>query len=287
MVTFRTGDDFRFLVCTLLICVAVIYGPPSASAQTIENSGQQRQEAQRVYDISPPLDPASEDQDPPSTQTVICGPAHLGRCLKDVALDQAGIWTSPLRLQSRDALWLLPFAGATAVAIHYDARAHQELGFDQTRVDASNDISLFGSTYATLAESGALYFVGRLKHSDHLAETGRLHAIGSWALARVIASEYPNKLTQVSVYAFATAISVSRVTSLKHFPSDALVGSVFGYLIGGYVVRHHAKQNVDSGFSFIPVVDLRTHTYGASVEVHPDNLNLANLRRLAVRLHPN
>jgi membrane-associated phospholipid phosphatase len=333
MVTFRTGDDYRFLICTLLICAAVIYGPPSASAQTTETSGEQTQEAQRVYDVSPRLDPASEDQDPPSTQTVICGPAHLGRCLKDVALDQAGIWTSPLRLQSRDALWLLPFAGATAVAIHYDARAHQGLGFDQTRIDASNNISLFGSTYATLAESGALYFVGRLKHNDHLAETGRLgaeavidatlvaealklatnrerpdegngtggfwahgtrtfsdsfpsgHAIGSWALARVIASEYPNKLTQVGVYAFATAISVSRVTSRKHFPSDALVGSVFGYLIGSYVVRHHAMQNVDSGFSFIPVVDVASHTFGASIELRPDEVNLAKLGRLVNILH--
>ena len=224
---------------------------------------------------------------------------------------------------------------ATAVAIHYDARAQQELGIDKSRIDTSNTISQFGSTYATLGAGGALYVVGRLTHNDHLAETGRLgteavidatlvaealklatnrerpdegngtggfwahgtrtfsdsfpsgHAIGSWALARVIASEYPNKLTQFGVYAFATAISVSRVTSRKHFPSDALAGSVFGYLIGGYVVRHHAAEYVDSGFSFIPVVDVRTHTYGASVELHPDNLNLANLRRLAVRLRPN
>jgi membrane-associated phospholipid phosphatase len=49
------------------------------------------------------------------------------------------------------------------------------------------------------------------------------HAIGSWAVARVIASEYPNKPTQIGVYAFATAISVSRVTSGEHLPSDALV----------------------------------------------------------------
>jgi hypothetical protein len=32
------------------------------------------------------------------------------------------------------------------------------------------------------------------------------------------------------------------------------VSSVFGYLIGGYVVRHHAAEYVDSGFSFIPVI---------------------------------
>lgn len=256
----------------------------------------------------------------------------MGRCLKDVALDQAGIWTSPLRLQSKDVLWLAPFVGATAAAIHYDARAQQELGIDQSRIDTSNTISQFGSTYATLAGGGTLYVVGRLTHNDHLAETGRLgteavidaflvaealklatnrerpdegngtggfwphgtrnfsdsfpsgHAIGSWALARVIAAEYPNTLTQVGVYALATAISVSRVTSRKHFPSDALVGSVFGFLIGSYVVRHQAAQDCNSGLSFIPRADVSTHTFGASIELHPDQLDLAKVTRLAKRM---
>jgi len=228
---------------------------------------------------------------------------------------------------------LVPFAGATALAIHCDTRALHELGIDQSRIDTSNNISLFGSTYATLAEGGALYVVGRLTHNDHLAETGRLgteavidaslvaealklatnrerpdegngtggfwphgsrqfsdsfpsgHAIGSWALARVIAAEYPNKLTQFGVYAFATAISVSRVTSEKHFPSDALVGSGLGYLIGGYVVRHHAAQNVDSGFSFIPIADVSTHTFGASLELRPGEMNLAKMGRFVNFLH--
>ena len=49
----------------------------------------------------------------------------------------------------------------------------QELG-DRSRVDTSNTISQFGSTYATLAGGGTLYVVGRLTHNDHLAETGRL-----------------------------------------------------------------------------------------------------------------
>jgi membrane-associated phospholipid phosphatase len=330
----RTRKTLQYFAPSLFICAALIYGLGPASAQTADSSGEKTHEAQPVSGTSP-SDPTSENQQQPSTQTVTCGLAHLGRCLKDIALDQAGIWTSPLHLQSRDALWLVPFAGATAVAIHYDASAQQELGIDQTRIDTSNNVSLLGSTYATLAGGGALYAVGRLTHNDHLAETGRLgteavidatlvaealklatnrerpdegngtggfwphgtlkfsdsfpsgHAIGSWALARVLASEYPNKLTQIGVYAFATAISVSRVTARKHFPSDALVGSVFGYMIGGYVVRHHAAEYVDSGFSFIPVVDGPTHTYGASIELRPDQLKLANLRRLAIRLRPN
>src|SRR5713226_5129701 len=326
-------NTFQYFAASLLILAAVIYGPGTASAQTTD-SGDKTHEAnpQRVSDASRSY-PAPENQQQPSTQTVVCGPAHLGQCLKDVARDQAGIWTSPLRLQSRDVFWLVPFAGATAVAIHYDPRAQQELGIDQSRIDTSNTISQFGSTYATLAGGGTLYVVGRLTHNDHLAETGRLgteavidaslvaealklatnrerpdegngtggfwphgtrnfsdsfpsgHAIGTWALARVIASEYPNKPTQIAVYAFATAISVSRVTSGKHFPSDAIVGSVFGYLIGGYVVRHHASQNVDSGFSFVPVADVSTHTFGASIELRPGEMNFANIGRFVNILH--
>jgi len=45
----------------------------------------------------------------------------------------------------------------------------------------------------------------------------------SFALARVIASEYQSKPVQVAAYAFALAISASRVTARQHFPSDVLV----------------------------------------------------------------
>jgi hypothetical protein len=47
----------------------------------------------------------------------------------------------------------------TAVAIQYDVKAQQKLGIDRSRIDTSNNLSLFGSSYATLAESGALYLV--------------------------------------------------------------------------------------------------------------------------------
>jgi membrane-associated phospholipid phosphatase len=318
----------------LVICAALTYCPIPAFAQITDSNSGQAQEAQPVSGTSPSSYPSSQSQGTPSKQTVTCGPAHLGRCLKDIALDQAGIWASPLRLKSRAAFWLVPFAGATAVAIHYDPYAVQELGIDKSRIDASNTISAFGSTYATIGAGGTVYLIGRLTHNDHLAETGGLgteavidaslvaealklatnrerpdegngsggfwphgtrtfsdsfpsgHAIGSWALARVIAAEYPNKPTQIGVYAFATAISVSRVTSLKHFPSDALVGSVFGYLIGDYVVRHHATENVDSSFFFIPTVDVSTHTYGASIQLRPGQLELARIDRFVNWMRP-
>ena len=50
-----------------------------------------------------------------------CGLKKLDQCLKDLAHDQAGIWTSPLRVNSHDAIWLVPFAGATGAAFAYDS----------------------------------------------------------------------------------------------------------------------------------------------------------------------
>ena len=113
------------------------------------------------------------------------------------------------------------------------------------------------------------------------------HAAASFALARVIASEYPSKPVQMAAYAFALAISASRVTARQHFPSDVLVGGTFGYLIGSYVVRHHSDENLSAGFSFVPVVDMPTHTFGASVDIRPEQFGFTRICRFVNRMLPN
>ncbi len=60
-----------------------------------------------------------------------------------------------------------------------------------------------------------------------------------------------------------------------------------GLAIVGYVVRHHAAEKVDLGFSFIPVVDLSTHTFGGSIELRPDQLDLEKIGRFVNRMHRN
>jgi len=330
----RIRNAFLYFPASLLACIALICSSAPAFAQTTDSSGEQEQGAQSVSGVSSSSDQASEAQQQPSKHSAICGVAHLGQCLKDIGHDQAGIWTSPLRIAPRDAIWLVPFAAGTGVALHYDVQAQQNLGIDKSRIDASNIVSGFGSPYATLGGAAGLYFLGLGTHSEHLAETGRLgaeavidsllvvealklatnrerpnegngqggfwphgtrsyeldgsfpsgHAAESFALARVIASEYPSKPVQVAAYAFALAISASRLTARQHFPSDVLVGGTFGYLIGGYVVRHHAAQNVDSGFSFMPVVDLSTHTFGANIALRPDQLDMAKVGWLMNRM---
>jgi membrane-associated phospholipid phosphatase len=254
--------------------------------------------------------------------------------LKDLGHDQVGIWTSPLRIKPKDAFWLVPFAAATGVALHYDAQAQQQLGINKTRIDASNaisDVGLFGS----IGGAGGLYLLGAATHNDHLAGTGRLgveaiinslllvealklatnrerpdegngqggfwphgtrkyeldgsfpsgHAAVSWSLAEVVVSEYPNKPVQFGAYAFAIAISASRVTARRHFPSDVIVGGTFGYLIGRYVVRHHAAKDDPPVFSFAPVMETQSGTYGMHVEFEPSGANLSKVAWFIDRLY--
>lgn len=71
------------------------------------------------------------------------------------------------------------------------------------------------------------------------------HAANAWAIATVIASEYHDRKTvQVTAYALASAVSLSRYTGRAHFLSDVFVGSVIGYGIGRYVYKkHHVPES--------------------------------------------
>ena len=68
------------------------------------------------------------------------------------------------------------------------------------------------------------------------------HSILAWSSAAVIASEYPGPLTGIAVYGMATGVSITRVLARQHFPSDVLVGSAVGWMIGRYVWRHHQRS---------------------------------------------
>jgi membrane-associated phospholipid phosphatase len=66
------------------------------------------------------------------------------------------------------------------------------------------------------------------------------HSIQAWALARVIAREFPeHRVFPILAYGLASTVSVARVAGRRHSPSDAFVGSAMGFFIGDYVYRHH------------------------------------------------
>jgi hypothetical protein len=116
------------------------------------------------------------------------------------------------------------------------------------------------------------------------------HAAASWALGKVLSSEFPDKLwLKFAAYGTAATISVSCVLARDHYPSDVLVGSTFGYLTGGYVVRHHSAAYGDDQFTFstTPLFDRNSHTYAMSFNVTPQKdfdectiLNRKGLRSL-------
>jgi hypothetical protein len=62
------------------------------------------------------------------------------------------------------------------------------------------------------------------------------HSAASWAFASALAHRYPQKRwVKWSAYAFATAVSLSRIPAKKHYPSDILVGATIGYVTGAYM----------------------------------------------------
>jgi membrane-associated phospholipid phosphatase len=66
------------------------------------------------------------------------------------------------------------------------------------------------------------------------------HAIGAFSIATVVANRYHHRRwVPVLAYGLATAISLSRVTTSAHFPSDVFLGAALGYAIAKFQVLQH------------------------------------------------
>ena len=65
------------------------------------------------------------------------------------------------------------------------------------------------------------------------------HSTAAWAIASVMAHEYPSPISKIFFYGLASAISGSRVTGRDHFPTDVIVGGAIGWFIGQHVYRAH------------------------------------------------
>ena len=69
------------------------------------------------------------------------------------------------------------------------------------------------------------------------------HASISWAIASVIAHEYPGPLTEVLAYGAAGGISAARIVGHQHFASEAIIGSALGWYLGRQVYRSHSHYS--------------------------------------------
>lgn len=70
------------------------------------------------------------------------------------------------------------------------------------------------------------------------------HSMLAWSSAAVLADEYPSRLNQLGIYTVATGLSLTRVLGRQHFPSDVVVGSAFGWMIGHYVYKKHHRWHM-------------------------------------------
>lgn len=68
------------------------------------------------------------------------------------------------------------------------------------------------------------------------------HSAVSWAIASVIAHEYPGPLTQVLSYGLAGAVSAARVEGHNHFLSDTVIGGAIGWYLGRQVYRARSSD---------------------------------------------
>ena len=75
------------------------------------------------------------------------------------------------------------------------------------------------------------------------------HATQMFAFAAVFSEQYSQPVPIV-LYAMATAVSLERLYSNKHFSSDVFAGCVFGYIVGKALVRRHTS---DRGLLIVPL----------------------------------
>lgn len=63
------------------------------------------------------------------------------------------------------------------------------------------------------------------------------HASAAWTMATVISSRHRQRWVPFVLYGFAGAVSMTRVTSGRHFYGDVVPAALIGYSIGKMVVR--------------------------------------------------
>lgn len=86
---------------------------------------------------------------------------------------------------------------------------------------------------------------GRVWNSGASFPSG--HSAQIWALAAVVAHEYPRpRIVPVAAYCLATTVMVSRFTERRHFASDVVAGAAIGWFIGDYVYHKRHNRSLDA-----------------------------------------
>jgi len=268
-------------ICVRISRVVLIFIPLAGFAQQAPFQPEQQSSSK-----TGPQNPAPAEQ---------CALRSLSQCAGQVAKDEKGIFTAPLRVQKKDFVWLAPLAATAATTFAFDRETVEQVSTNPSRVNGFRSASNWTGIYAPVAFAGTALLTGTIRHDEHLRETGILamramadtqlfttflkfgtartrpqangpgaeagsfwadgkysssadsfpsgHTANAFAVAHVIANEYPGWKVKLAVYGLATATGFERVAGREHFPTDVLVGGAVGYLIGGYIFDHHSTRS--------------------------------------------
>jgi hypothetical protein len=168
---FRLVSGLTLCLCSAgLLCRPAVAQDLASDSSDPAVSPSSAEVVSAAADPAIPLDtpaPASTSPQTAAPRADRCDIISAGlRCLDDILHDQVGIWTAPRRIHRRDAIWLVPLAGAVAVSLTYDTATMNALGTPAGRIRFSNDFSDLGSGYTLAGTAGAFYVVGRLTHNE-------------------------------------------------------------------------------------------------------------------------
>jgi Capsule assembly protein Wzi/PAP2 superfamily len=162
------------LGCCLLTAVKVL----SANCCYAKPQEQQSSALPSTKERDVPEKPTREAESSSLPTTPTASPADYYNSLgfhlvKNIAVDQRAIWTSPARVRLEDATWLVPLGGLTAGFIATDRDTSLHISQAPKTLNHYKSLSDYG--IAGMAGGvGALYFWGKLTGNDHASEAGLL-----------------------------------------------------------------------------------------------------------------
>lgn len=256
----------KLLICRSLVAGSLVVGCLTASAQRPPNAPSPPQKPENSYEFSPPpVDLKSLPRNLFTDQkafwstpfrmtaaqwqwTVPLAFVGAGLLASDTAIEDH-VPTNPstmshaVTFSNAGVAALAGIGGGMFLLGHITGSDQQrETGLlaGEAGIDAYLDTTAFKYAFGRerpLTGSGrGLFFQGGNSFPSQ-------HAAVSWAIASVIAHEYPGPLTQILAYGTAGAVSAARFAGQQHFATDILVGSALGWYMGRRVYRAHSHYS--------------------------------------------
>lgn len=176
------------LVMAWMVAVMICVGPAIAFPQDRADKSAMSEPVANNPRIPPATDASPFAMTKQAQNTVHDGSARTGYVgpIKDFAEDQKQIWTSPFRVRTQDATWLVPFGGIAAGLFVTDRQYSASVSQNAATLSHYRTVSNVG--IASLAGAGAgLYLLSFPTHNEHWRETGFL--AGEAALNSLVTTE--------------------------------------------------------------------------------------------------